>query len=259
MTGKRHAARDRHRRFPWRAVRGRMLMRSGWDVTIFERSEGRLEGRGAGLGVHPPMLQGLLAAGAEVDGERRRRHRRPHGLCPRWEHRRRASRCRSFAPPGRGSIRCCRPPFPRNASAAAPRSPASSKIVNGVTARLADGSEVRGRCAHRRGRRPLDRAAADAARRRSRLRRLHRLARHGRGSGAHAVHPCRASSTASHGASSIASTSSATRCRAPLDDLDSRTAPLQLRLVPPRSTERRLARCRPMLRAASMPKESRPS
>jgi 2-polyprenyl-6-methoxyphenol hydroxylase-like FAD-dependent oxidoreductase len=47
---------------------GAMLMRSGWDVTIFERSEGRLEGRGAGLGVHPPMLQGLLAAGAEVDG-----------------------------------------------------------------------------------------------------------------------------------------------------------------------------------------------
>ena len=44
------------------------LLRSGWDVTIFERSHGRLEGRGAGLGVHPPMLQGLLAAGAEVDG-----------------------------------------------------------------------------------------------------------------------------------------------------------------------------------------------
>ena len=43
-------------------------MRSGWDVTIVERSGGRLEGRGAGLGVHPPMLQGLLAAGAEVDG-----------------------------------------------------------------------------------------------------------------------------------------------------------------------------------------------
>jgi 2-polyprenyl-6-methoxyphenol hydroxylase-like FAD-dependent oxidoreductase len=47
---------------------GGMLMRSGWDVTIAERSGGRLEGRGAGLGVHPPMLQGLLAAGAEVDG-----------------------------------------------------------------------------------------------------------------------------------------------------------------------------------------------
>jgi 2-polyprenyl-6-methoxyphenol hydroxylase-like FAD-dependent oxidoreductase len=44
------------------------LMRSGWDVTVVERSGGRLEGRGAGLGVYPPMLQGLLAAGAEVDG-----------------------------------------------------------------------------------------------------------------------------------------------------------------------------------------------
>jgi 2-polyprenyl-6-methoxyphenol hydroxylase-like FAD-dependent oxidoreductase len=47
---------------------GGMLMRSGWDVTIVERSGGRLEGRGAGLGVHPPMVQGLQAAGAEVDG-----------------------------------------------------------------------------------------------------------------------------------------------------------------------------------------------
>ena len=37
-------------------------------MTIVERSRGRLEGRGAGLGVHPPMLQGLLAVGAEVDG-----------------------------------------------------------------------------------------------------------------------------------------------------------------------------------------------
>jgi 2-polyprenyl-6-methoxyphenol hydroxylase-like FAD-dependent oxidoreductase len=47
---------------------GNTLLRSGWDVTIVERSGGRLEGRGAGLGVHPPMLQGLLAAGAKVDG-----------------------------------------------------------------------------------------------------------------------------------------------------------------------------------------------
>jgi 2-polyprenyl-6-methoxyphenol hydroxylase-like FAD-dependent oxidoreductase len=47
---------------------GATLLRSGWDVTIVYRSGGRLEGRGAGLGVHPPMLQGLLAAGAEVDG-----------------------------------------------------------------------------------------------------------------------------------------------------------------------------------------------
>jgi 2-polyprenyl-6-methoxyphenol hydroxylase-like FAD-dependent oxidoreductase len=44
------------------------LFRAGWDVTILERTPDRLEGRGAGLGVHPPMLQGLLAAGAKVDG-----------------------------------------------------------------------------------------------------------------------------------------------------------------------------------------------
>jgi 2-polyprenyl-6-methoxyphenol hydroxylase-like FAD-dependent oxidoreductase len=44
-----------------------MLLRSGWDVTVIERSTGRLTGRGAGLGVHPPMLEGLLAAGAQVD------------------------------------------------------------------------------------------------------------------------------------------------------------------------------------------------
>ncbi len=47
---------------------GNILLRSGWDVTIVERSRQRLEGRGAGLGVHPPMLQGLLAAGAEIGG-----------------------------------------------------------------------------------------------------------------------------------------------------------------------------------------------
>jgi 2-polyprenyl-6-methoxyphenol hydroxylase-like FAD-dependent oxidoreductase len=46
---------------------GCMLHRSGWEVTILERAEERLAGRGAGLGVHPPMLEGLLAAGACVD------------------------------------------------------------------------------------------------------------------------------------------------------------------------------------------------
>ena len=47
---------------------GNMLLRAGCDVTIIERSVGELEGRGAGLGVHPSMLEGLLAAGARVDG-----------------------------------------------------------------------------------------------------------------------------------------------------------------------------------------------
>jgi len=45
-----------------------MLFRSGWDVVVIERAEGRLAGRGAGLGVHAPMLEGLLHAGAHVDG-----------------------------------------------------------------------------------------------------------------------------------------------------------------------------------------------
>lgn len=47
---------------------GGTLLGSRWDVTVVERNSGRLEGRGAGLGVHPPMLQGLLAAGGKVDG-----------------------------------------------------------------------------------------------------------------------------------------------------------------------------------------------
>ncbi len=46
---------------------GCMLLRSGWDVTVVERAAGRLMGRGAGLGVHPPMLEGLLHAGVNVD------------------------------------------------------------------------------------------------------------------------------------------------------------------------------------------------
>jgi 2-polyprenyl-6-methoxyphenol hydroxylase-like FAD-dependent oxidoreductase len=43
------------------------LMRAGWDVTIVERTAGPLAGRGAGLGVHAPMVQTLLAAGCTVD------------------------------------------------------------------------------------------------------------------------------------------------------------------------------------------------
>src|SRR5271156_6689228 len=46
---------------------GNMLLRAGCDVTIIERAIGELEGRGAGLGVHPSMLEGLLAGGARVD------------------------------------------------------------------------------------------------------------------------------------------------------------------------------------------------
>ncbi|MGF1625500.1 MAG: FAD-dependent monooxygenase [Alphaproteobacteria bacterium] len=43
------------------------LLRAGWDVTIVERTPGRLAGRGAGLGVHAPMVQTLIAAGCTVD------------------------------------------------------------------------------------------------------------------------------------------------------------------------------------------------
>eukprot|EP01036_Dinobryon_divergens_P058082 gene58082-77503_t len=44
-----------------------MLLRSGWDVVVIERAKVKLAGRGAGLGVHPPMLEGLVHAGAHVD------------------------------------------------------------------------------------------------------------------------------------------------------------------------------------------------
>lgn len=47
---------------------GCMIRRLGWDVVIVERTEGRLAGRGAGLGVHPSMLEALVRAGAKVDG-----------------------------------------------------------------------------------------------------------------------------------------------------------------------------------------------
>jgi 2-polyprenyl-6-methoxyphenol hydroxylase-like FAD-dependent oxidoreductase len=46
---------------------GCMIRQRGWDVEIVERTKGRLAGRGAGLGVHPSMLEGLLRAGAKVD------------------------------------------------------------------------------------------------------------------------------------------------------------------------------------------------
>jgi 2-polyprenyl-6-methoxyphenol hydroxylase-like FAD-dependent oxidoreductase len=46
---------------------GCMIRQRGWDVVIVERTKGRLAGRGAGLGVHPSMLEGLLRAGAKVD------------------------------------------------------------------------------------------------------------------------------------------------------------------------------------------------
>lgn len=46
---------------------GCALLRSGWDVQVIERTPGRLDGRGAGLGVLPAMLEVLKGAGARVD------------------------------------------------------------------------------------------------------------------------------------------------------------------------------------------------
>src|SRR4051812_21268819 len=45
-----------------------MLHRSGWGVVVVERAGGRLAGRGPGGGVRPPVVGGLIAAGARVDG-----------------------------------------------------------------------------------------------------------------------------------------------------------------------------------------------
>jgi 2-polyprenyl-6-methoxyphenol hydroxylase-like FAD-dependent oxidoreductase len=46
---------------------GCTLLRAGWDVQVIERTPGRLDGRGAGLGVLPAMLEVLKGAGARVD------------------------------------------------------------------------------------------------------------------------------------------------------------------------------------------------
>lgn len=46
---------------------GCALLRAGWDVQVVERTPGRLDGRGAGLGVLPAMLEVLKGAGARVD------------------------------------------------------------------------------------------------------------------------------------------------------------------------------------------------
>lgn len=46
---------------------GCALLRAGWDVQVIERTPGRLDGRGAGLGVLPAMLDVLKGAGARVD------------------------------------------------------------------------------------------------------------------------------------------------------------------------------------------------
>jgi len=47
-------------------IAGNLLHRSGWDVDIFERTAGVLEGRGAGITVLPGLIEGLQAAGVEI-------------------------------------------------------------------------------------------------------------------------------------------------------------------------------------------------
>src|SRR5215470_18016728 len=47
-------------------IAGNLLHRSGWDVDIFERTAGVLEGRGAGITVLPGLIQGLQAAGVDI-------------------------------------------------------------------------------------------------------------------------------------------------------------------------------------------------
>lgn len=45
---------------------GNLLHRRGWDVDIFERTGGVLEGRGAGITVLPGLIEGLQAAGVDI-------------------------------------------------------------------------------------------------------------------------------------------------------------------------------------------------
>jgi 2-polyprenyl-6-methoxyphenol hydroxylase-like FAD-dependent oxidoreductase len=45
---------------------GNLLHRRGWDVDIFERTAGVLEGRGAGITVLPGLIEGLQVAGVDI-------------------------------------------------------------------------------------------------------------------------------------------------------------------------------------------------
>jgi 2-polyprenyl-6-methoxyphenol hydroxylase-like FAD-dependent oxidoreductase len=44
-----------------------LLLRAGWDVQVYERVAGELEGRGAGIVTHPELWAALDAAGLEID------------------------------------------------------------------------------------------------------------------------------------------------------------------------------------------------
>jgi 2-polyprenyl-6-methoxyphenol hydroxylase-like FAD-dependent oxidoreductase len=50
-------------------IAGNLLHRRGWDVDVYERAVGVLEGRGAGITILPGLIDGLLAAGVEESEE----------------------------------------------------------------------------------------------------------------------------------------------------------------------------------------------
>src|SRR6516164_6728680 len=122
---------------------GNILLRSGWDVTILERSRVRLESRGAGLGVHPPMLQGLLAAGVDVDDSvgiaigGRTAFARDGGIVGEI---RMPQFCTSWA----RLYSMLSAVFPEHRIRRGAALTSFAQDHDGVTAHLADGSEVRG-------------------------------------------------------------------------------------------------------------------
>jgi 2-polyprenyl-6-methoxyphenol hydroxylase-like FAD-dependent oxidoreductase len=46
-----------------------MLSRAGHDVTVLERTVGTLDGRGAGIVTHPPLIAAYLRCGIDVEGK----------------------------------------------------------------------------------------------------------------------------------------------------------------------------------------------
>jgi 2-polyprenyl-6-methoxyphenol hydroxylase-like FAD-dependent oxidoreductase len=47
-------------------IAGNLFHRAGWDVEVFERVSGNVEGRGAGITILPGLVDGFRAAGADV-------------------------------------------------------------------------------------------------------------------------------------------------------------------------------------------------
>lgn len=47
-------------------ITGNLIHRAGWDVQVFERVSGNVEGRGAGITILPGLVDGFRAAGADV-------------------------------------------------------------------------------------------------------------------------------------------------------------------------------------------------